>query len=213
MNLSDDFLNALAAWVDRSSAPLQLIWPVPGNPAGLVTFSTIDQWHDFLSSLSLRRVVPDIVRLKFERAQKLYLLGWLDFDIIKAGELMALTTLELALTDRYGDKVRDKKGKIFFSQLLRYMPAHDSLTDAKLPMIQRSGGTAVGFLTGKLRPSLAEIRNKLAHGYAFDGFVTGGLLELIRDLIDYAYRDWPEARETGAWVGAKRRPFANPETG
>jgi hypothetical protein len=30
----------------------------------------------------------------------------------------------------------------------------------------------------------------LAHGYPFDGFPNGGLLELVRDLIDFAYREW-----------------------
>jgi hypothetical protein len=38
--------------------------------------------------------------------------------------------------------------------------------------------------------SLAEIRNKQAHGDPFDGLAYGGLLELVRDLIAYAYRDF-----------------------
>ena len=33
---------------------------------------------------------------------KLHLLAWIDFDFIKASELVALTALELALMDRYG---------------------------------------------------------------------------------------------------------------
>ena len=34
----------------------------------------------------------------------------------------------------------------------------------------------------------------MAHGDPFDGFPVGGLLELVRDLIVYSYRDmlpWP----------------------
>lgn len=46
-----------------------------------------------------------IVAAKYDRALKLHLLSWIDFDTIKAGEIVALTTLELALKDRYGDKV------------------------------------------------------------------------------------------------------------
>jgi hypothetical protein len=42
---------------------------------------------------------------------------------------------------------------------------------------------------GHRQPSLAEIRNKQAHGDPFDGFPCGGLLELARDLIAYAYGD------------------------
>jgi hypothetical protein len=193
MQLTDAFLKALAASADRSSAPLRTIWPVPGNPVGLVSFSTFDQWREFVSQLSLRRSVPDIVRLKFERGQKQHLLAWLDFDLIKAGELVTLTTLELALTDRYGHKVKDKNGRIHFSRLLRHMPGHDGFTDAQLPVVQRCGGTVVAFLTGNARPTLAEIRNKLAHGDPFDGNPWGGLLEVVRDLIDYAFRDWPPA--------------------
>ncbi len=48
--------------------------------------------------------VPLTVAAKFESAQKLYVLTWVDFDLIKAGELMALTALELAVTDRYAGK-------------------------------------------------------------------------------------------------------------
>jgi hypothetical protein len=47
------------------------------------------------------------------------------------------------------------------------------------------GGTIVGLLTGER----TDIRNDLAHGYPFDGFPQSGLLELVRDLIEYAYRD------------------------
>jgi hypothetical protein len=192
MNLTSDFLKALAAAEDRSAEPLNMIWPMPGNPAGWLSFSNFGEWREFIFGLSLRHPVPEIVAAKFERALKLHLLAWLDFDLIKAGELHALTTLELALTDRYGLKVRDKRGKIYFRRLLRYLPKHDNLTDDKLPMIQRCGGTAIGMLTGDCKPSLADIRNDLAHGYPFNSSPYGGLLELVRDLIDYVYRDWPE---------------------
>jgi hypothetical protein len=37
--------------------------------------------------------------------------------------------------------------------------------------------------------TLADIRNDAAHGYSFDGFPWTGLMELVRDLIEYAYRD------------------------
>jgi hypothetical protein len=84
------------------------------------------------------------------------------------------------------------------SQSLRISRAsveQDSLTDAKVPMLQRCGaGSVVGFLTGELHPTLAERRNGLAHGDPFGmsgaGSYCAGLFELVRDLIDYAYRDW-----------------------
>ena len=46
--------------------------------------------------LSLRHTIALIVSAKFARAQKLMLLGWVDADLIKAAELVGLSTLELA---------------------------------------------------------------------------------------------------------------------
>jgi hypothetical protein len=48
---------------------------------------------------------------------------------------------------------------------MRYVPEHDALTDDKLPMIRRSGGTVVDLVKGTREPSLADIRNSSAHGY------------------------------------------------
>ena len=61
-----------------------------GFLAGMVQFSTFAEWRSFISALSLCRAVPEIVAAKFESAQKLHVLAWLDFDLIKAGELIAL---------------------------------------------------------------------------------------------------------------------------
>lgn len=93
-----------------------------------------------------------------------------------------MTALELALKDCYGAKVRRRNGSIRFADLLRHMVAHDGLTDGKVPMNERCGraSVVVGRLTGDLKPSLAEIRNSLAHGDPFDSGPMGGLLELAR---------------------------------
>jgi hypothetical protein len=56
--------------------------------------------------------------------------------------------------------------------------------DAMIPFMVRTGGT-----NGTIEPALSEIRNELAHGYLFDGLPQAGLLELVRDWIDYAYRE------------------------
>jgi hypothetical protein len=122
------------------------------------------------------------------RAQTLYLLGWVDFSVVKTGELAALIALELAMMDRYGGRI--SKSKRSFAALLRYMVDSDGLTDAQIPMVVRCGGSAVGQLIGETHPTLAERRNALAHGDPFDGLPTGGLLELVRDLINFAYRHY-----------------------
>ena len=168
--------------------PVLLAWPTQGNAGGLIQFEKAADWRAFVESLGINPRIPDIVRVKFARAQTLYLLGWVDFSVVKAGELAALIALELALMDRYGGFL--SKNKRSFAALLKYMVEVDRLTDAQIPIVVRCGGTAIGQLTGETHPTLAERRNSLAHGDPFDGLPTGGLLELVRDLINFAYRHY-----------------------
>ena len=167
--------------------PLLLAWPADGQAGGFLSFAEPQAWRAFVHSLGIHPLIPMIVQAKFDRAQTLYLLGWIDMGLIKAGELAALTALELALTDRYGGAFRKKPS---FAVLLKHMVEIDGLTDAAIPMVVRCNGTAVGQLTGDTHPTLAERRNSLAHGDPFEGLPTGGLLELARDLVNYAYRDY-----------------------
>lgn len=182
MSISDQII------LEDRAVPLLLPWPLPGNPGGFIEIAKADDWRALVNDLGVDPRIPDIVRAKFKRAQTLYLLGWLDLGLVKAAELAALIALELAVMDRYGGKV--SKGKRGFAALLKYMVESDGLTDAQIPMIVRCGGNAVGQLTGDAQPTLAERRNKLAHGDPFDGLPTGGLLELARDLINFAYRHY-----------------------
>ena len=177
----------------RRDGPLVLPWP--GTASGARTFSTVSEWRAFISALSLPVGIPEIIAAKYRRAQMLYFLAWSYFDLIKAGELVALSTLELALNDRYGARVK-KRGKYrSFADLLKYMMV-DGLTDDKIPMVQNYGGSVIGSVSGDSEPSLAERRNTMAHGDPFDGFPVGGLLELVRDLITYSYRDLIESGAT-----------------
>lgn len=168
--------------------PLLLPWPTQGNASGFISFEKVADWRAFVESLAIDARIPEIVRAKYARAQALYLLGWVDFSILKAGELAALIALEFALMDRYGGQIT--KSKRSFAALLKFMVESDGLTDDRIPMIVRCDGTAVGQLIGATHPTLAERLNALAHGDPFDGFSTGALLELVRDLINYAYRQY-----------------------
>jgi hypothetical protein len=85
---------------------------MPGNPSSFPSFGTFAAWRAFVLQFSLHPALPLIVSAKFERAQKLYILTWIDFDLIKAGELIALTALELALTDRYAEKELNRRRTI-----------------------------------------------------------------------------------------------------
>lgn len=175
------------ALTDRDE-PMLLPWPTEGNAGGFIQLAKASDWRAFVANLGIDPHIPEIVRAKFARAQTLYLLGWVDFSVVKAGELAGLIALELALMDRYGGQL--SKSKRSFAALLKYMVDVDGLTDAQIPMVVRCGGTALGQLTGEIHPTLAERRNALAHGDPFDGLPTGGLLELVRDLINFAYRHY-----------------------
>lgn len=183
--------------------PFYVPWPVVGNPGATLEFATPDEWLVFLSERDLHRHVPQIVSAKYGRAQRLYALGWLQFDLIKAGELAAITALETALKDRYAGAI--PKERPMLGELLRHLVTKDGLRDTELPFTLRYGGKAADLLyesqatkkarevyQGPQQPTLLSIRNSLAHGDPFDGSPWGGLLELVRDLIEYAYRDMIE---------------------
>lgn len=198
--------------VDRTEAPFVMPWPQRGNPAALLTFYHFQEWQAFISDRGLHCAMPRIVRDKYRRAQRLYLLAWFDADLVKVGELVALIALELALLDRYGEflrqrfvrgNARERRRAPMLHELLEYLVDDDGLTDTQLPFTQRYGGSIIPVLhreggathsepnhANASRPTLAEIRNSLAHGDPFDGLPWSGLLELVRDLIEYAYRSY-----------------------
>jgi hypothetical protein len=211
-----DYFDSFAT-AREEAEPFHVPWPMPGNPSSFPSFATFAEWRAFVLQFSLYPMLPLTVAGKFERAQKLYILTWIDFDLIKAGELVALTALELALTDRYAGKeierrrklttkkAEEEKRKIWkgekwwaenpsFADLLKHMVDHDGLTEDQIPMNRRCGppSKALGMVTGETRPSLWDIRNDLAHGAPFGEFPWAGLLELVRDLINYAYNSDPE---------------------
>jgi hypothetical protein len=97
--LPSDYLDFIAP-ARQDAEPFRVPRPMPCNPASFPAFTTYAVWRAFVVQFSLHPALPLIVSAKFERAQKLCILTWIDFDLIKAGELMALTALELALTGR-----------------------------------------------------------------------------------------------------------------
>ncbi len=211
MPLPPDALDALAAARDPSLGPLVVPWPRPDDPDGAVSFASFAEWRAFVLSLGLSRAAPAAVAAKFERAQKLYFLAWLDADLMEAGELVALTALELALTDCYAARESARRrdlvtaraererrpiakseewwiGYTSFGDLLKFMVEHDGLTDDRLPIHRRRPAlSVVGLMTGEARPGLTDLRNDLVHGAPTSGFSSVEVLEIVRDLIDAAY--------------------------
>src|ERR1700691_4086175 len=144
MPIPQRLLDSVAAIASDTNDTLTLPWP--GTATGVKTFSMFSEWRDAILDLTLRSAVPEIIRAKFERAQKLYLFGWIDADLIKAGELVSLTALELALTDQYGRKAQSpsqqkSNRKPTLDALVRYMVKADGLTDGTIPMVRRYGGS------------------------------------------------------------------------
>jgi hypothetical protein len=170
---------------DRQERPLQ--WPAPDRAGGFQQFERAADWRAFIENLAIDRRIPDIVQAKFKRAQALHLVSWGDLGLVTAGELAALIALEVAVMDRYGSQVAKNKRNL--AAMLKHMVDADGLTDADIPTVS-GNGTAIGQLTGDTHPTLAERRNRLAHGDPFEGLPTRGLLELVRDLINYAYRGY-----------------------
>ena len=158
--MNQEFIQGVTRAASQISGPLIVPWPERGRADAMRLFATFEAWHEFVTDLGLRESLPLIVTAKFERALKLHLMAWIDFDLIKVGELVSLTTLELALKDRYGNRVKkNKRGEWKFADLLKFMVTDDGLTDDKLPMIQRYGGSVVPLLTGGRKPGLSQKKN------------------------------------------------------
>ncbi|RQS48537.1 hypothetical protein DIE00_11405 [Burkholderia sp. Bp8989] len=216
----NDWFDLSAFDASRAEVPLIVPWPVSGNPGALLTFRDFVAWRDFILDRSVHSAIPEIVAAKYRRAQRLYMLGWIDVDLVKAGELAALAALELALKDQYGLRytqskrskapTKPKLSKVGSSQsekkpaeerlslsgLLKYMVEHDGLGNNSLPSLCSYGRPIATLLYGHQgsdetakTTSLVSIRNGLAHGDPFDGLPWSGLLDVIHDLIEYAYRD------------------------
>jgi hypothetical protein len=191
---------------DRSASPLTLMWPRPGTAGPVyLSFQNLADWRRFIDEFSLDPLISQVMWDKYRRAQKLYYFGWIDFDCVKAGELAALVALELVLRDRYGGPGQAKRPRSgrppMLSSLIAYMVEEDGLTDGQLPIFHKYGGGSIvrnlyetrdeRKARGSALPpmNLVERRNHAAHGDPFDGMPVAGLIEVVRDLIEYAYRD------------------------
>lgn len=175
------------------SGPLTLMWQTQDSVAKPVIFASAPHWQDCIRSFSLRSTPPYIVTAKYRRALTLYELSWFSYDVLKAAELAALVALELALLNQYGAAAKPNRKpkkhedvvRASFPKLLRHMATGDGLTPAKIPSLARNRVTQID----PVLEDLIRVRNGLAHGDPFDGHHQVGLLELVRDLIDYAYRN------------------------
>ena len=173
----------------RDSEPLQIVGPVPGNPAAIREFTNLADWRSYVLGLQLRGSVPKAFRRYHNQTLRALFLAWLDGGVIQLAELWALATLEGAIKTRYpriNERAKEEGIKVpGLEYALRYLVNQGGLTDEAL----RESGARVlqNVLKGGNGSSLSEIRNGLAHGNALGGMPWGGLFEVIRDLIDFMY--------------------------
>ena len=93
------------------------------------------------------------------------------------------------------------------ASLITYMVEEDGLTDDQLPTFCKYGGGVIVrnlYETKDERKArgnnvlppmnLVERRNRAAHGDPFDNMPAAGLIEVVRDLIEYAYRNFISER-------------------
>jgi hypothetical protein len=168
----------------------------------LMQFSDIKGWRDYLLTLQINDTrVPGIHSNAYHDALKALLLAWVEPATIKPVELQALRSLEGALRGVYFQPMFEKmlaqapKSKLAkfrpgLGQFLEFMREHDDLPDALHSKSGRGPGSA-----------LDTIRNRLAHGDPFNNLPWGGLLESVRDVVIYAYRNHPASGMSPSQTG------------
>ncbi|HEX5412669.1 MAG TPA: hypothetical protein VFZ27_12540 [Terriglobia bacterium] len=188
----------------RDSEPLQIVGPVPGNPAAIRQFTNLADWRSYVLGLQLRGSTPKVFRRKHNHVLRTLFLAWLDANVIKLAELGGLAMLEGAIRARYPE-IKINKKQPGLECALTHLVEHGGLNDDAL----RETGARVshnilpardkgGRRLNEGGSSLSNVRNRLAHGDPFEVMPWGGLFEVIRDLVDFMY----PAPEKGGMSGS-----------
>lgn len=176
----------------------------PSSKGQILEFNDIAAWRDFLYTFRIRsHRVPAVYAEQFHAALRIMLFAWTDGCVLKAAELMAASALEGCLKAVYYEKLpaaerqdekspdeeqkqrRKRKQKRFYlADYLEYAVEHDNLSEV-YPYDDYKG-----------KPNaLNLIRNGIAHGYPYSNLPWGGLLETVRDIIEHAFRGYPECSD------------------
>lgn len=160
----------------------------PSSKGPILQFNDIAEWRDYLVSYRIRsRHVPAVFAGQFHIALRIMLFAWVDGRVLKAAELTALSALEGSLCEVYCRRIHAETGKKrpTLANYLDYMVEHDGLGAA-----YRSGKR------DEKPNALNNIRNGIAHGSPFSNLPWGGLLEAVRDIIEHAFRGYPECSDS-----------------
>ena len=176
----------------------------PSSKGQILEFNDIAEWRDYLCTFRIRsRRVPVVHADQFHVALRIMLFAWADAGMIKVAEMAALRALESSLQCNYyqpllaANPPGKKRSAKQQGQLLPSEPIHFGLAKYLDYMEQHDGlSTVYPFTTFRDNVNaLHRIRNGLAHGDVFSGFPWGGLMETVRDIIEHAFRDYPECAE------------------
>ncbi|CDW96321.1 MULTISPECIES: hypothetical protein [unclassified Thiomonas] len=191
-----------------------------GRPnKAIFKFRHIAEWREYLLTLQIRSDrVPTIHAVAYHAALHMLLLSWVDGSVTKPAEMQALRSLEAALIGVYFQplckreeerrerwlkrcrgcaacvecrKFDREKFRPGLNKLLDYMVAHDELNPALHSEAKKRDRSAINI-----------IRNGIAHGDLFNALPWGGLFDVVREIIEHAYRNYPESVEYPAYVPA-----------
>lgn len=151
-------------------------------------FADIQEWYQYVKSF---RLVPGKIVLPyldaFDEALRALFMTYLFGEFCKMGEMKAFATLEGALLTAYAHKMckEAKNGRhrcAGLGETLKWAEENDGLRPGLFDVskLQRSPS------------ALNVIRDRQMHGYLFEETLPwGGLFELIKETIEYAYRNHP----------------------
>ncbi|MHB8181435.1 MAG: hypothetical protein ACYDC7_02420 [Acidithiobacillus ferrivorans] len=166
-----------------------------GNIRG---FPTVEQWYDYVQSLRIRpHQVPLPYLDAFDEALRALFMTYLLPEFCKMAEMKALSTLEGALKEAYhhqmckqtAGKTKSKAGESSTGSVHRCAALADCLEWAE----QHDGLEPNLFdkSIGQRRPeALNVIRDKQMHGKLEEMFPWGGLFEVSKSTLEYAFRNW-----------------------
>jgi hypothetical protein len=159
----------------------------PSSTGQILEFNDIAEWRNYLESCRIRsHRVPAVSADQFHVALRIMLFAWADGSVIKAAEMTALASLENSLKAVYHQKFHsaEPKKRQSFADYLNYMVKHDDLPATYHSDKNKESGNALNL-----------IRNSIAHGNLFNELPWGGLMEAIRDIIEHAFRNYPECSQ------------------
>jgi hypothetical protein len=129
MPITPSTLEKLAHAAASAPEPIIVPWPMPGNVGGLVSFADYKAWQDFIIGFSLSPRVPELIARIFERAQKLYLLGWIDLDLVGAAELTALMSYWVEFVMEWQDLLEKHELQALHMREIIHGPEGDSVSN------------------------------------------------------------------------------------